>query len=81
MMDVDVGNQLTMHDIPSIEDIQQTLVNINDKPAEFLNSTDWLGALEVCHPLHHHHRSHFTPIFENINPIRKYCLIPDILRH
>lgn len=34
-------------DIPSIEDIQQTLVNINDKPPEFLHSTDWLGALEV----------------------------------
>lgn len=34
-------------DIPSIEDIQQTLVNINDKPPEFLHSTEWLGALEV----------------------------------
>lgn len=32
---------------PSISEIQQTLVNINDKPPEFLNSTDWIGALEV----------------------------------
>lgn len=42
-----VGNQLIVADVPSIEEIQQTLVNINDKPPEFLNSTDWLGALEV----------------------------------
>lgn len=41
------ANQIGANDIPSIEEIQQTLVNINDKPAEFLNSTDWLGALEV----------------------------------
>lgn len=46
-MDVD-ANQLGPNDIPSIEEIQQTLVNINDKPPAFLNSTDWLGALEVC---------------------------------
>lgn len=41
-------NQLGIgENIPSIEEIQQTLVNINDKPPEFVNSTDWLGALEV----------------------------------
>lgn len=33
--------------VPSIEDIQQTLIDINDKPPEFLHSTEWLGALEV----------------------------------
>lgn len=46
-IDVDAVHQLGNSDIPSIEEIQQTLVNINDKPPEFLNSTDWLGALEV----------------------------------
>lgn len=46
-MTIDGDNQLIAADIPSIEEIQQTLVNINDKPPEFLNSTDWLGALEV----------------------------------
>lgn len=46
-MDVDTDHHIGTDDIPSIEDIQQTLVNINDKPPEFLNSTDWLGALEV----------------------------------
>lgn len=44
---VDADNQMTVNEIPSIEEIQQTLVNINDKPESFLNSTDWLGALEV----------------------------------
>lgn len=50
-MDIDGGDDhhhlISANDIPSIEEIQQTLVNINDKPPEFLNSTDWLGALEV----------------------------------
>lgn len=48
-MDVDESTLICTDDhfVPSIEDMQQTLVNINDKPAEFLNSTDWLGALEV----------------------------------
>lgn len=47
--DVDGGdNRLNVvSEIPSIEEIQQTLVNINDKPETFLNSTDWLGAFEV----------------------------------
>lgn len=46
--DLDADNQLTtISEIPSIEEIQQTLININDKPESFLNSTDWLGALEV----------------------------------
>ncbi|XP_055316574.1 probable Ufm1-specific protease 1 isoform X1 [Sitodiplosis mosellana] len=46
-MDVDANHHIGTNDIPSIEEIQQTLVNINDKPPEFLNSTDWLGALEI----------------------------------
>lgn len=47
-MDMNADNGLTaISEIPSIEEIQQTLVNINDKPESFLNSTDWLGALEV----------------------------------
>lgn len=46
-MDIDGDNHLMTTDAPTITDIQQTLVNINDKPPEFLHSTDWLGALEV----------------------------------
>lgn len=45
-MDMDI-DALMGADVPSIEGIQQTLVSINDKPAEFLHSTEWLGALEV----------------------------------
>lgn len=36
-----------MINVPSIEDIQQTLVSIDDKPPDFLGSREWLGALEV----------------------------------
>lgn len=32
---------------PSIEKIQSTLVDISDKPANFLHSREWIGALEV----------------------------------
>lgn len=47
-MDVDSDQQIIgTDDIPSIDCIRKTLVDINDKPPEFLNSTDWLGALEV----------------------------------
>lgn len=54
-MDIDADNGLTViSETPSIEDIQQTLVNINDKPESFLNSTDWLGALEVNRVIEFH---------------------------
>lgn len=49
-VDVD-KDALNSVDVPTIEEIQQTLVSINDKPPEFLHSTDWLGALEVSETL------------------------------
>uniref|UniRef100_A0A1I8PTS7 UFSP1/2/DUB catalytic domain-containing protein n=1 Tax=Stomoxys calcitrans TaxID=35570 RepID=A0A1I8PTS7_STOCA len=33
--------------IPSLLEIQQTLVRIEDKPPRFVGSRDWIGALEV----------------------------------
>lgn len=41
-------NQISITEVPTIRVIQQTLVDINDKPADFINSTEWIGALEVC---------------------------------
>lgn len=46
-MDVDDSVPISSTEVPSIEEIQQTLVSIDDKPADFLGSTEWLGALEV----------------------------------
>lgn len=43
----DQSDTLMKCDVPSIRDIQQTLVNIQDKPPEFLDSKEWVGALEV----------------------------------
>lgn len=37
----------TIASVPSIKKIQQTLVEIGDKPDSFLNSREWIGALEV----------------------------------
>lgn len=34
-------------DVPTITNIQETLVSLNDKPASFLGSKEWIGALEV----------------------------------
>lgn len=33
--------------IPSLREIQETLVRIEDKPKQFIGSRDWIGALEV----------------------------------
>ncbi|XP_061392599.1 probable Ufm1-specific protease 1 [Musca vetustissima] len=33
--------------VPSLREIQETLVRIEDKPARFVGSRDWIGALEV----------------------------------
>lgn len=35
--------------MPSISEIQETLVKIEDKPKSFLNSRQWIGALEVSY--------------------------------
>lgn len=70
-IDVD-DNALIGTDVPSVEEIQQTLVNINDKPPEFLNSTDWLGALEVsAHLAHNHH--HLTNNYNRFQ-FRRYSM-------
>ncbi|CAD5116275.1 DgyrCDS5182 [Dimorphilus gyrociliatus] len=37
----------TEKDIPSITDIQKTLVKIGDKPENFVNSRQWIGSFEV----------------------------------
>lgn len=47
-MDIDDDTALVnASEVPSIEEIQQTLVSINDKPSDFFGSTEWLGSLEV----------------------------------
>jgi Ufm1-specific protease 2 len=33
--------------VPSILDIQKTLVKVGDKPAKIIDSNDWIGAFEV----------------------------------
>lgn len=35
--------------VPSIEEIQKTLVMLGDKNQKFIDSRDWIGALEVCY--------------------------------
>jgi len=34
--------------VPSLQEIQQTLVNIGDKPASFVGSREWIGCVEAC---------------------------------
>ncbi|XP_050429656.1 ufm1-specific protease 2-like [Adelges cooleyi] len=40
--------------VPSILDIQQTLVDMGDKPKQFVGSKDWIGSLEVSYVLDSH---------------------------
>jgi Ufm1-specific protease 2 len=37
--------------LPSHKEIQQSLVDVGDKPAKFVGSRDWIGANEVCYAL------------------------------
>lgn len=41
------GNNVKEASVPTLREIQQILVNILDKPQSFLNSREWIGALEV----------------------------------
>ena len=34
--------------VPSLQEIQQTLVDIGDKPASFVSSREWIGSVEAC---------------------------------
>lgn len=34
-------------EVPSVPEIQSTLVDLGDKPRKFLNSKEWIGAVEV----------------------------------
>ncbi|GBP55420.1 Ufm1-specific protease 2 [Eumeta japonica] len=42
------GSTPTLKQIPTIRDIQQLLVDMEDKPKSFLNSREWIGSVEVC---------------------------------
>lgn len=34
--------------VPSLREIQQTLVDIGDKPSSFIGSREWIGSVEAC---------------------------------
>lgn len=42
-----VLNNYTNNKVPGHRDIQQTLVNIGDKPSTFVGSKQWIGAIEI----------------------------------
>lgn len=41
----------SQEDVPNLKEIQEILVKIGDKPDNFINSREWIGALEVSHNL------------------------------
>ena len=42
-------------DFPTLWKIQETLVNIGDKPLSFLKSREWIGSFEICLFLDHYY--------------------------
>lgn len=44
LLNTNIGKQRT---VPTIEEIQKTLVRIGDKDKKLIGSTDWIGAVEV----------------------------------
>lgn len=45
-----VGHVLEIqnHPVPSLQDIQKTLVKMGDKPDSFVGSREWIGCVEAC---------------------------------
>ncbi|KAK2710765.1 ufm1-specific protease 1-like [Artemia franciscana] len=43
--------QLDMKKVPTLRNIQEILVEIEDKPKAFIGSREWIGSLEVCYVL------------------------------
>ncbi|CAH0401336.1 unnamed protein product [Chilo suppressalis] len=41
-------NYIKKQNVPSILEIQETLVEMEDKPKSFLKSRQWIGSFEVC---------------------------------
>nr|XP_027200158.1 ufm1-specific protease 2-like [Dermatophagoides pteronyssinus] len=41
------------HKVPTHKQIQQALIDVGDKPVEFLGSSRWIGSQEVCYVLNH----------------------------
>ena len=39
--------------VPTLLNIQETLVNIGDKPSSFIKSREWIGSFEICLFLDH----------------------------
>lgn len=39
--------------VPSLSNIQETLVTIGDKPSTFIKSREWIGSFEICLFLDH----------------------------
>jgi len=46
-----VLNNYMTASVPTIPEIQKTLVKLDDKPASFVGSSKWIGATEVCYVL------------------------------
>lgn len=43
----------SMRTVPKIQEIQEALVEVKDKPRSFIGSKEWIGALEVMLCLNH----------------------------
>ena len=39
--------------VPSLRGVQEALVEVGDKPAEFVGSREWIGCFEACLVLDH----------------------------
>lgn len=48
--------------VPSLQRIQETLVEVGDKPASFVGSREWIGSYEVCIVL--------DQLYEVSNPVK-----------
>ena len=62
--------------MPSLREIQEALVEIGDKPPNFVGSRDWIGTFEACLVLDHLFSVSFSTQFSfHICTISHGCVV------
>ncbi|OTF70450.1 ufm1-specific protease 2-like protein [Euroglyphus maynei] len=66
--------------VPTHKEIQQALIDVGDKPANFLGSSKWIGSQEVCYVLNHLYGIQSKIIFIN-SATELLDKVRDLIKH
>lgn len=51
----------SVRDVPTLRDIQEALVTMEDKQQSFIGSREWIGSFEICLCLDYFYEVYYTP--------------------